>query len=208
MPFDVFTAIGWIGQGFFFLRFLIQWIASERAKSITVPKAFWWLSLFGSLCLLVYALHRESLIFTFGSLANLFLYVRHIMLDVGRTTLHATVKIGATMLFLNLMVYLATSDIYAENRGLWFYLGVVGQLIWLARFPIQWHLSERAGKAHLSPTFFWISLVGGTLLFTYALATKDPVWIAGTALVPIISTRNLILHKKCQAPVRHSAVPE
>ena len=43
----IWLAIGFIGQSFFFMRFVVQWVASERAKRSVIPDAFWWLSILG-----------------------------------------------------------------------------------------------------------------------------------------------------------------
>ncbi|WP_236027855.1 lipid-A-disaccharide synthase N-terminal domain-containing protein [Candidatus Methylacidithermus pantelleriae] len=58
--------VGWLGNLLFFSRFLIQWIASERAKRVVVPIAFWYCSLLGSLLLLAYALYKRDSVFIFA----------------------------------------------------------------------------------------------------------------------------------------------
>jgi lipid-A-disaccharide synthase-like uncharacterized protein len=73
-------AVGLLGQGAFFARFLVQWVASERAGESYIPLSFWYLSLVGSLILLVYAIHRAEPVFLLGQLPNAFVYVRNIML--------------------------------------------------------------------------------------------------------------------------------
>jgi lipid-A-disaccharide synthase-like uncharacterized protein len=73
-------AIGFAGNALFFSRFLVQWIASERAGRSYVPVAFWWLSIMGSLVLLVYAIHRRDPVFTLAFLPNCVVYVRNLML--------------------------------------------------------------------------------------------------------------------------------
>ena len=72
--------VGLLGQAAFFSRFLVQWIASERAGRSYIPKAFWYLSIVGTLILLVYAVHRAEPVFLLGYLPNSFVYVRNIML--------------------------------------------------------------------------------------------------------------------------------
>jgi len=72
--------LGLVGQAAFFSRFLVQWIASERAGESYIPLAFWYLSLVGSLILLVYAIHRREPVFLLGYLPNAFVYIRNIML--------------------------------------------------------------------------------------------------------------------------------
>jgi lipid-A-disaccharide synthase-like uncharacterized protein len=52
----VWKVIGWLGNVVFFSRFIIQWFATEKRKQVVVPSLFWWLSLFGTLLLLTYAL--------------------------------------------------------------------------------------------------------------------------------------------------------
>ena len=73
-------AFGLLGQTAFFSRFLVQWVASERAGRSYVPMAFWYLSLVGSLILLIYAIHREEPVFLLGYLPNSVVYVRNLML--------------------------------------------------------------------------------------------------------------------------------
>ena len=71
---------GLLGQGAFFSRFLVQWVASERAGRSFIPMSFWYLSLVGSSVLLIYAIHRQEPIFLLGFLPNIVVYTRNIML--------------------------------------------------------------------------------------------------------------------------------
>jgi lipid-A-disaccharide synthase-like uncharacterized protein len=73
-------AFGLIGNSAFFTRFLVQWIASERAGRSLVPVSFWYLSILGSLILLAYAIHRGDPIFTLAYLPNAFVYTRNLVL--------------------------------------------------------------------------------------------------------------------------------
>jgi lipid-A-disaccharide synthase-like uncharacterized protein len=76
-------ALGFLGQILFSCRFLIQWIASERRKASVVPDLFWWFSLGGGLCLLVYAIYRLDPVFILGQSAGLIVYTRNLMLVRG-----------------------------------------------------------------------------------------------------------------------------
>jgi lipid-A-disaccharide synthase-like uncharacterized protein len=76
----LWLAFGLIGQAAFFSRFLVQWLASERAGESYVPLSFWYLSLLGSLVLLVYAIHRQEPVFALGYLPNSFVYLRNLVL--------------------------------------------------------------------------------------------------------------------------------
>lgn len=73
-------AFGLLGNAAFASRFLVQWIASERAGDSVVPRAFWYLSIVGSVVLLVYALHLKNPVFTLAYLPNAFIYARNISL--------------------------------------------------------------------------------------------------------------------------------
>lgn len=70
--------IGFLGQALFSTRFILQWIASERAKRSVVPQAFWWFSLAGGLTLLAYAIHRRDPVFILGQAGGLFVYLRNL----------------------------------------------------------------------------------------------------------------------------------
>jgi len=76
----VWLVIGFLGQAMFFMRFFVQWIASERSKRSVIPNAFWYFSLFGGLILLSYAIYRRDPVFIMGQGTGLFIYVRNLML--------------------------------------------------------------------------------------------------------------------------------
>ena len=52
--------LGFVAQGFFTMRFVVQWIASERARKSVIPVAFWFFSIGGGVLLLIYALYRRD----------------------------------------------------------------------------------------------------------------------------------------------------
>ena len=76
----VWIAVGFIGQFFFFSRFLVQWIASEKAKHSVIPVAFWYLSVVGGIILTSYAIHRKDPVFIAGQFVGLFVYFRNLWL--------------------------------------------------------------------------------------------------------------------------------
>jgi lipid-A-disaccharide synthase-like uncharacterized protein len=76
----LWLAFGLMGQAAFFSRFLVQWIASERAGESFVPLSFWYLSMLGSLILLAYAIHRREPVFALGYLPNSVVYLRNLVL--------------------------------------------------------------------------------------------------------------------------------
>jgi lipid-A-disaccharide synthase-like uncharacterized protein len=78
--FDGWVLLGFVAQAFFTMRFIVQWLASERAKRSVVPIAFWFFSLFGGGLLLIYAIQRRDPVFIAGQGMGLFIYIRNIWL--------------------------------------------------------------------------------------------------------------------------------
>lgn len=84
---DFWAILGLVAQLAFTGRFLVQWIASERAKKSVVPLSFWYLSLLGSAGLLFYALVRADPVFILGQSFGSIVYIRNLMLIYrGRKT--------------------------------------------------------------------------------------------------------------------------
>lgn len=72
--------VGFVGQALFSARFVVQWLASERAGRSVVPTAFWHLSIAGSLALLGYALYRLDPVFILGQGLGMGVYLRNLWL--------------------------------------------------------------------------------------------------------------------------------
>jgi lipid-A-disaccharide synthase-like uncharacterized protein len=72
--------IGFTGQLFFSLRFLVQWWQSERQQRSVIPIEFWYFSILGAATLLIYAIHRADPVFIVGQLTGLFIYLRNLHL--------------------------------------------------------------------------------------------------------------------------------
>ncbi|MEG0237442.1 MAG: lipid-A-disaccharide synthase N-terminal domain-containing protein [Cetobacterium sp.] len=77
---NIFLIIGFIGQGLFSMRFIIQWLASEKAKKSVIPFSFWIFSLLGSIFLLIYAIYKKDPVFILGQAPNVLIYSRNIYL--------------------------------------------------------------------------------------------------------------------------------
>ena len=75
---DWWVLLGFAAQALFTMRFLVQWIASERAGHSTIPVAFWLFSIGGGLLLLVYALYRKDIVFIAGQAFGVFVYLRNL----------------------------------------------------------------------------------------------------------------------------------
>ncbi len=83
----VLLAFGFLGQACFSMRFLVQWIASERKGESVVPIYFWYFSIGGGLALLTYAILRQDPVFIVGQAAGLVVYLRNLYLIWRKTRL-------------------------------------------------------------------------------------------------------------------------
>ena len=76
----VFLAIGFLGQGLFASRFIVQWIYSEKKGESSIPIVFWYLSISGGIGLLTYAIFRKDPVIITGQLFGIFIYTRNLYL--------------------------------------------------------------------------------------------------------------------------------
>ncbi len=76
----VWIGIGFAGQALFSTRFVLQWLASERARRSIIPVAFWYFSLAGGAILLSYAIHKRDPVFIVGQSMGVFVYLRNLYL--------------------------------------------------------------------------------------------------------------------------------
>ena len=77
---DGWILFGFFAQFVFFLRFFIQWLYSEKAKKTVIPLAFWYLSILGSIMILIYSVKRNDIVFIAASILNSFMYIRNLVI--------------------------------------------------------------------------------------------------------------------------------
>ena len=76
----IWLGIGFLGQGVFFMRWVVQWLASEKHAESRVPIAFWYMSLLGGMITLAYAIYRKDPVFIAGQSVGAIVYLRNLML--------------------------------------------------------------------------------------------------------------------------------
>lgn len=76
----IWLVIGLLGQSMFMMRFVVQWIHSERHQKSVIPISFWYLSLAGGLIVLAYGIHRVEPVIILGQLPGTFVYIRNLIL--------------------------------------------------------------------------------------------------------------------------------
>jgi len=72
--------VGFVGQIIFGMRFLVQWVCSERKQESHIPIVFWYLSIFGGMIILTYAIFRKDPVFILGQSTGLIVYLRNLRL--------------------------------------------------------------------------------------------------------------------------------
>ena len=202
--------VGFIAQGLFFVRFLVQWVMSERAGRVLSPAIFWQLSLLASFLLFVYGWLRDDFSILLGQLFAYYIYVWNLRVQ------------GKWVLFPRLMRWLfmvlpvvATAWLVADwsntsarlfhNADVPFWLllwGSAGQTIFALRFIYQWLYSRRKGESVLPAGFWLISLVGASIIVSYAVYRLDPVLLVGQATGLFVYSRNLFLWYKSNPPTK------
>ena len=76
----IWLAVGLLGQTMFMMRFVVQWIHSERHQKSIIPVSFWYLSLIGGLIVLAYGIYRAEPIIILGQLPGTLIYTRNLVL--------------------------------------------------------------------------------------------------------------------------------
>ena len=84
-------------------------------------------------------------------------------------------------------------DVFVAKFDFWLAFGLVAQLLFTARFLVQWISSERAGQSVVPMAFWFFSMGGGLMTLIYGVAKREPVIILGQALATIIYIRNIML---------------
>jgi len=196
-------AIGLLAQAAFSARFLVQWVLSERARRSLMPVHFWYFSCAGAVLLLAYATHQRDLVICLGQLAGLAIYLRNLELERrhggGRPLFFAWPWLTWAAVAV-IPGWLSKPEPIIQALGAadpcWTVVGLVGQVLFTGRFVLQLWFSERAGRP-VNPIHFWyLSMTGSVLLFSYAVAQRDPIIILGQSFGILVYLRNLALLRR------------
>jgi lipid-A-disaccharide synthase-like uncharacterized protein len=192
---------GFAGQVLFFMRFIIQWLFTERHKKSAVPVSFWYFSIVGSFMLLTYSVLIKDPIFILGQSTGAIIYLRNISLIYKERGTRSR-NFGFKMVIM-LIIYFAFVGVAAyffpdvprkakvHYTGFIFAVGIVAQVMFFLRFLVQWLYSEKAKKSVFPVVFWYFSMGGSFLLLVYSVMVHDPVFIAGQSVGLLIYFRNL-----------------
>lgn len=84
-------------------------------------------------------------------------------------------------------------DVFVAKFDFWLAFGLAAQLLFTARFIVQWFASEKAGKSVVPMAFWFLSMGGGMMLLIYGIVRREPIIILGQALAVVIYLRNIML---------------
>lgn len=199
--------MGFVAQGFFSARMLIQWVLSERQRRVVSPVVYWVCSLAGSILLFVYGCLRNDFAIVLGQLISYYIYVWNLDIKgaweriplVVRVVLFALPLVAVTYL-LGDAEYFIKSFFHNERVPFWLLLyGSAGQIIFTLRFIYQWYYSYRRHRSILPVGFWIISLVGSGMIVSYAIFRHDPVLILGQSVGFITYSRNIMIGARGKA---------
>lgn len=197
-------ALGFLAQGFFSARILVQWVLSERAGRVLSPTLFWALSLAGAYLLCLYGWLRHDFAIVLGQVISYYVYLWN--LDVKgvwrkmpmllRTVLVLT-PVAAACFVANDVGGFVIRFIHNEEVPMWLLLfGSAEQVVFTLRFLYQWLYSRRKGESKLPAGFWILSLVGSLSIVSYGVIRRDPVLIVGQSFGIVAYVRNLMLIRK------------
>ena len=194
-------ALGFLAQGFFSARMLIQWIMSERARKIVSPNIYWICSLAGSILLFIYGWLRNDFSIIFGQFISYYIYIWNLNIKgvwpripvIFRVAIFAFPLVALGMMF-SQATYFIQHFLHNSQVPLWLLIfGSAGQFIFTIRFIYQWYYSYRRHASYLPVGFWIISLIGSGIIVSYGVFRLDPVLIIGQSVGFITYTRNIML---------------
>lgn len=196
---------GLVAQSMFFMRFLVQWLVTEKARRSVIPSLFWYFSLAGSILMFSYGILREDAVIIAGQAIGYVIYTRNIYY-IRRDWLGAYVLPLVALAAIVLIIFDFYENSSVDEAGAAFALwwerlvsanasiavfGFFAQGLFYCRFIVQWVATERR-KLSVVPELFWyFSITGGLLMFTYGVFRTDPVIMIGQSTGIFIYSRNL-----------------
>ncbi|MFN0064984.1 MAG: lipid-A-disaccharide synthase N-terminal domain-containing protein [Chlamydiales bacterium] len=211
----LYLPLGILPALFFTLRIFVQWIQSERRKESFIGPLFWKLSLWGNILLFCHHVIQVQYPFALIQSVNALIswrnldflrpgpaYPRKVML-----MLLVAAAVGTTLLFIMQSYFfigemdwirtpqkLWNTERYYHNF-FWHLFGTLGAALFASRFWVQWWMAEFRLKSEPSPTFWYLSIIGSTLLLIYSLYIGDVIVVFYNCFSLIPYIRNLMLIK-------------
>ncbi len=200
----IIYSIGFSAQILFSSRLLIQWLQSEKVKTVVTPLLFWQLSLLASFLLFVYGWFRNDFAIMLGQVLTYFIYIRNLQIQGFWKKMPQFFRIFLFVFPVIIVIYSYNNNQFDMERILkneqipaWLIiLGVVAQVVFTLRFVYQWIYAEKHRSSELPKGFWLLSLAGSCLILIYAILRKDPVLLTGHLFGAFVYVRNLSIINK------------
>jgi lipid-A-disaccharide synthase-like uncharacterized protein len=197
----IIYSIGFFAQILFSSRLLIQWVTSEKQRKVITPTTFWTLSLIASFLLFIYGYLRLDFAIMLGQSLTYFIYIRNLQLQGQWQKFPKLLQISLFIVPVLIVIFYYNNnkidiELLFKNEAIptWLLiLGIVAQVIFTLRFVYQWIHAERHKESSLPMGFWVLSLIGASLILTYAIIRQDPVLFVGHLFGMIIYARNAYL---------------
>lgn len=197
-------AIGFLAQGFFSARMLVQWFLSEKSHKVVSPDIYWIFSLLGSVLLFSYGWLRNDFAIILGQLFSFYIYIWNLNIKgiwhriplILRGLIFALPFFALTFLLKDVSAFVLS---FFHNRSVSLPLliwGSLGQILFSVRFIYQWYYSYRLHQSVLPMGFWIISLIGCSIIVSYGFFRLDPVLILGQSVGFFTYSRNIVLLRK------------
>lgn len=199
-------ALGFVSQGLFAARLIIQWVLSEKEGKVVSPVIYWQLSVVASYLFIIYGILQNDFVIILGQALSYIIAVRNLQLDGSWNNMPRMFRVAAIFLpFLTLGWMIMPSSGFSPAFELSYLIdpifmsGAIGQMLLNFRFVYQWYYAEKTKSSDL-PIGFWImTAVGSLMVVVYAVDRFDPVLLAAQGLGLVASLRNIQLHYKNQS---------
>lgn len=196
--------IGFLAQGFFSARILVQWILSEKAKKVLSPSIFWVLSICGAYLLCIYGWLRNDFSIVLGQFISYYIYLWNLNMKGVWKRMHVILRVLLLITPVIAISYVAGDAqrfmehfFNVDDIPMWLIIyGSAGQVLFTLRFIYQWFVSRKDGESVLPPGFWIISIIGSSIIVSYGFIRHDPVLILGQSFGLISYVRNLIIGHK------------
>lgn len=204
--------LGLISTLAFTLRFLVQWLVSERAHKSVVMPSFWWISLLGNASLLIHALIQGQYFICLaqgvhGVIAGRNLNLMQPKAHQWKLSTVIFQLLGTSGLITFLFAYFSGEawmriPVHTFQGSMislsWTFhlIGILGIVLFASRFWVQWIHAERHHASTLERPFWWLSLTGAFLSLIYFGMIQDYINLVGPLFGMIPYCRNLILIRK------------
>jgi len=202
-------ALGFVAQGLFSARVLVQWLMSEKQKKVVNPTLFWVLSLIASIVYFSYAYLRNDFSIMLGLFIAYYIYLWNMgakgvwkklpdVLRIAAVALLAALPVAAVSVLFLSDPQAAVQNLFRNDLiPMWMIvMGTTGQLVFTLRFIYQFIYSYRRNESLLPVGFWIISLVGSVILVTYGAIRHDWVLLVGQAFGLVTYVRNLMIWSK------------